>query len=133
MLNYTGISLAFGSIIAYCLPRQDIMPAPIRSRVFYVLSRLSFGMYLNHFWFMAPVIAFIRAHGPDPWAHPTVFSLLNFSAMALASAALATLTFCLIEHPFLQLRERILAHGRRPVAAPAASPALAEAAAGGGS
>jgi peptidoglycan/LPS O-acetylase OafA/YrhL len=107
-LNYTGLGLAFGSLVCFALPRTESLPAVVRARPFYVLSRLSYGMYLNHQWITWPVFRALRSGGTVLESHPLVFNTLFFLILALCSTIAACVTFSLIEWPFLRLRTRLL-------------------------
>ncbi len=117
--NYTGFALVFGATIVFCLTRADSLPGIVRAKVFFWISRLSFGTYLVHQWFRPSVLDGLTAV-LDPKAAPTLFSFLNFALLALVGMAVALLTYCLIEHPFLRIRERILHPAPRPERLPAA-------------
>ena len=78
-------------------------------RLFYLLSRLSFGMYLNHpymvGWMNRQVnAAFVAGH-----LGPLLVSPVSFVCVTACSVTVAMATFCLIEHPFLILRTALLA------------------------
>ena len=130
VFNYTALALIFGSTICFCLTRGDVLPGIVRARVFYVLSRLSYGMYLNHQWMTWPVFEELR-RVPGLSERPAVFGVVYLTALATASALLALVTYCVIEFPFLRLRERIL-HGKpsrdraekQPPNAPEGTPAV---------
>ncbi len=110
VFNYTALGLIFGSTIGFCLTRADALPGIVRARAFYVISRLSYGMYLNHQWMTWPVFEALR-RVPGLSDHPAVFGGVYLTALAAASALLAVVTYCVIEFPFLRLRERVL-HGK---------------------
>lgn len=48
LLNFTALGLIYGSLELYGISSLPL-PNILRSRVFYLVSRLSFGLYLNHF------------------------------------------------------------------------------------
>ena len=78
---------------------------------FYIVSRLSYGMYLNHFGLLERASALLlgwRVKGGEPafW----ILYLVNL----MASMAIAFVTFQLIEWPFLQIRARWLASKKQP-------------------
>ena len=118
---FTGVTLVFGALVWYLLCKRPAWVGPLEHRAFYVLSRLSFGMYLNHEYLHEPTAAAARAALPA--AVPAVAHNVVVAAVLFAlSAAVSVVTFCAIEHPFLLLRERVLA-ARRPAAGAAPSPA----------
>jgi peptidoglycan/LPS O-acetylase OafA/YrhL len=127
---FLALALIFGGVTValLALPRRQV--GPLAATPFFTLSRLSFGMYLNHF-------AVIH------WAGPTLAAAvrrvvganvvaigLTLALVVACSAAIAALTFVLVERPFLLLRERAV---RRPAAVPAGvlAPRTAEVASGG--
>ena len=75
------------------------------------MSRLSYGMYLNHFGLLARLGALLlplRHRGGEAafWA--------LYVVSILASVAIAFVTFQLIEWPFLQIRARWLETKKQP-------------------
>ncbi len=85
---------------------------------FYPFSRLAYGMYLNHFWFLHGSTAWtIHTFGPL-LPSPTLVFVLGLMVGTGISAGVAAISFILIEHPFLQLREHLLGD-REAVPAPA--------------
>jgi len=98
--NFTALALIYGSFTLVGMAATRI-PAALRWHGFYVISRLSFGMYLNHFGLLDRLFAYLggwRDSGGAPafWACAAISLLL--------SIGLAGLTFLLIEWPFLRLR-----------------------------
>jgi peptidoglycan/LPS O-acetylase OafA/YrhL len=104
LFNFSALALIYGA--ATCL---GMGPRP-RSRIlnwhgFYLISRLSYGVYLNHFGLLPRLHAVLggwRESGGEPafW----VCYVLCF----LACLAFAAVTFQLIEWPFLRIRSRWL-------------------------
>ena len=115
IFDFTGLALFFGSFVWLGLQRPLAL---FNSRLFYWLSRLSFGMYLNHAY-MCPWI--VRAFLPRlPFsAHFLVLTnLIGVVVITMLSAAIALVTFCCVEYPFLQLRKTVLErHSKRLVSA----------------
>ena len=110
-LNFTGLALLFAAVIWWGIQgRQQWMS----SHVFYLGSRLSFGMYLNHPYLIQPVSRLVQRLGPQAhmpgWGAPLIAVIV-----ACLSALLSCVTFCLVEHPFLLLRTVLL---RRKEAVP---------------
>lgn len=104
IFDFSALAVLFGSFVWLGLQRN----IPIfNSRIFFWISRLSFGMYLNHEYLapwvvkdLVPHLFFSRMH-----------LLSNLAAVLLlivASGSVALVTFCLVEHPFLQLRKIVL-------------------------
>jgi peptidoglycan/LPS O-acetylase OafA/YrhL len=105
---FLSLALIYGSIMVVLLALGPNNLRPLKARAFYTISRLSYGMYLNHFavlrW-IAPSIA--RAAKVIGGQNPaTVF--VSLSAVVVCSATFAAATFVLVEHPFLLLRGRML-------------------------
>ena len=102
-LNFAGLAVLFASMVWWGIYAK---PQWLGSRLFYVGSRLSFGMYLNHPYLIRPVAVVVaRLHaGTLPlWGAPVIAAVV-----ACLSAVIAFGTFCLVEHPFLLLRTVLL-------------------------
>jgi peptidoglycan/LPS O-acetylase OafA/YrhL len=99
VFNFTGLGLIYGSMELYGISALPL-PRVLRWRGFYVVSRLSFGLYLNHFGMLALLHLNL--------AHWSKHSLSNFWAVYLLCLAVcllvAMVTFLLIEWPFLRIR-----------------------------
>lgn len=112
---FTGLALIYGGLTLFMLRDQSWISRISRWRGFHVLSKLSYGMYLNHPFLLPWVIA--RA-GHTGGGFDGVHFAGVYAATTLASIAAAAITYCVVEHPFLALRERWLAgrRARAPVA-----------------
>lgn len=106
---FTGLAVFFGSLVWLGLTSRS---AWFRSRLFYWISRLSFGMYLNHAYLIGPTVNGIVPHFQFLPQSSIQAQLLGTLILTGLSAALATVTFCLVEHPFLQLRMLLLEPNR---------------------
>ncbi|GJG87757.1 acyltransferase [Gemmatimonadetes bacterium T265] len=108
---FLALALIFGAVTVALLAAGPVLPAIVRARAFFTVSRLSYGMYLNHRaimrWIAPPVVRGLRGGLGE---HPTTIALALLFALA-CSAAVAAVTFVLVERPFLLLRERML-HAR---------------------
>jgi peptidoglycan/LPS O-acetylase OafA/YrhL len=104
VLIFTGLALFFGSLVWFGLNSGVRL---FRSRLFYWISRLSFGMYLNHPYLVNGALAIAPRHGWFARA-PVASQLIGTLILVIASSTVAILTFCLVEHPFLNLRARLL-------------------------
>ena len=109
VFNYTVYALLFGSITWFLLARRRVWLAVLELRLFYVLSRLSFGMYLNHFYLHEPMARFGLDRLPLADSMTVAHHAASFALFVAASAGVALLTFALIESPFLRLREWVYA------------------------
>ncbi len=107
VFEYTFLALMFGGLAWYSLQAtaQNLLVKVMSWRGFYLISKLSFGMYLMHQYAMdfigEQTLALLP--GTHPALQFAVFSLANL-AVAMGSAALG---FVVVEHPFLRLRGRL--------------------------
>ncbi|MES2179394.1 MAG: acyltransferase [Gemmatimonadota bacterium] len=109
---FLSLGLVYGAITFLLLDERAQRWGFVRLRGFYTLSRLSYGMYLNHFvlvhWVEKPMAAWLPTLVP-----PTLASILGLGIFFASSIAVAAVTFVLVERPFLLVRERWLhAHAR---------------------
>lgn len=118
-LSYTALGLIYGSLVLIGLH------APVLNRVaswrgFHVISRLSYGVYLNHLVIIEGLQSFMRRHVAPASTNPFVFIFTFLGLMGL-SLITAFVTFSLIEKPFLNWRERWMSESKpvTQVAAPA--------------
>jgi peptidoglycan/LPS O-acetylase OafA/YrhL len=105
LFNYTALALIFGAAALWGIGLEKT-PRPLAWHGFYIISRLSYGMYLNHFGLLSrlrELLLGVRHSGGEAafWALYLVSLLL--------SLAIAFVTFQLIEWPFLQIRARWMA------------------------
>ena len=105
IFDFSVLALFFGSLVWLGLQRPIHL---FNSRIFYWISRLSFGMYLNHEymcpWIVRTVLAKLPVSG-----HLLVFTnLAGVVIVTILSALIALVTFCFVEHPFLQMRKAVL-------------------------
>ncbi len=105
IFEFSGLAIFFASVVWWGVSTETKW---FSQHIFYLISRLSFGMYLNHEWF-APTLA----RRVLPALGLMHFGLIpaeaaGFVLLALTSMAVAAVTFCLIEHPFLMLRTALL-------------------------
>ncbi|HEY0780467.1 MAG TPA: acyltransferase [Gemmatirosa sp.] len=121
---FLALALIYGAITVGLLAVGPALPNVLRARGFFTISRLSYGMYLNHFavlrWIVPPVARGLRGALGDHRA--TVALALLFALVC--SAAIAAITFVVVERPFLLLRERVL-HARPALGVPAGEAAVA--------
>ncbi len=103
-LSFLGLALLFGSLVWW---GRTITAKFFDAHIFYLVSRLSFGMYLNHEYMEQWVVSH-TAHWPLFGPHPALASAASFLVLAACSMAVSTCTFLLIEHPFLVLRTAVL-------------------------
>jgi peptidoglycan/LPS O-acetylase OafA/YrhL len=114
VLDFTGITLLFGAMVYFLLARPATRwLAPLRSWPFYLLSRLSYGMYLNHEYMANWVADVTFRYLPFGDRLPALNNAAGVILLTIISAGVAAVTFCVVEHPFLKLRDYLL---RRKVA-----------------
>ena len=107
--SFTEVALLFGACARFAISPMALRVPLLDSKFFYVVSRLSFGMYLNHRYFESFVVdLFIQR---VPVTQPGVQFLAIYATLSLVSSLVALGTFCLVEHPFLALRSRWLERG----------------------
>ena len=100
LFNFTALGLIYGAFVMYGI---SVLPFPsvLRWRGFYVTSRLSFGLYLNHVGVLSrlhPILIGWRTRGGE-------FGFWGCYLLSLAACLLvAALTFQFIEWPFLRIR-----------------------------
>ena len=102
---FLALGLIYGSLTFLVLADRSPLTRPLRARVFYPFSRLAYGMYLNHFWFAHWSTAWTIAHLSGILRSPVLVFIAGLLFGTAISASVAVITFILIEHPFLMLRE----------------------------
>ncbi len=99
VFNFSALGLIFGGVT---LAGFHAPQALFNWKGFYLISRLSYGIYLNHFGLVPITSDFLL-----PWqAQGSLYFFAAYGLTFLACTAFAALTFLLIEYPFLRLRER---------------------------
>ena len=115
---FTALGLIYGSLALWLMIDRSWVHRVASWRVFYPVSRLSYGMYLNHFYILPAMtawsVAALRARG----ASEPVWFFGGLLTGVLTSMLAAAITFLLVERPFLLLRDRLLGT-RHENAAPA--------------
>jgi len=110
---FTAVNLVFGTVVFLALETQVAEWRMWKSLPFYWISRLSFGMYLNHEYFLDFVSNVFQQWVPVAYIGAGLHSLLAAVALVLLSASIALVTYCLIEYPPLYWRDRWLAQQKR--------------------
>jgi peptidoglycan/LPS O-acetylase OafA/YrhL len=119
---FLALGLIFGGATYFGMVDRSLLTRPLHAWAFYPISRLSYGMYLNHFVVFPGSTAWVVRHGGGL---PTTVVFLGGLLLAVViSISVAIVTFLLVEQPFLQLRARLLAGRRQRVAAPVLETAL---------
>ena len=100
---YSTVAISYGALALMFLRIR--LPFPLRSKAFYVISRLSFAVYLIH-W---SLFEYVMPYHTQFFGKGFRSLLCGFVIWGTVSLALAFITFSFIELPFLKLRDRLLA------------------------
>jgi peptidoglycan/LPS O-acetylase OafA/YrhL len=119
IFSFTALGLIFGACTYFVLVDRSVLTRPLHAFGFYPISRLSYGMYLNHFLVLPGSTAWSLTHVPGPLTGRFIVGLVVGTVISIGAALV---TFLLVEHPFLQLRARWL-RGDRGHTASEVSPA----------
>jgi len=106
---YSIVAISYGTLTLLLLRIQ--LPSPLRSKAFYIVSRLSFGVYLLH----PGVFKYVMPYHVRLFGNGFVSYLLAFVLWGTATLVLAFVTFSVIELPFLKLRDRLLIRKTAPL------------------
>lgn len=106
---FTALGLIFGACTYCALVDRSWLTRPLHAFAFYPVSRLSYGMYLNHFLVLPGSTAWTIENAPGPMPLRFFLGLLLGTVISIAAAVV---TFLLIEHPFLELRRVLLSADR---------------------
>ncbi len=109
LFAFTALGLIFGSATYFVLVDRSWLTRPLHAVVFYPISRLSYGMYLNHFYVIPGSTAWAIHYLPGPTLIVFLGGLLLGTVISIGAA---TVTFLLVEHPFLALRHAWLSRPR---------------------
>jgi peptidoglycan/LPS O-acetylase OafA/YrhL len=105
---FAALGLIYGGLTLWMLWDRSFLSDLARWRIWYPVSRLSYGMYLNNYSIL-PGITYAVFIWTRRVSHSTVVgSLVGLVAGTLVSMAVATISFVLVERPFLILRDRKL-------------------------
>jgi peptidoglycan/LPS O-acetylase OafA/YrhL len=119
LFSFTGLGLMYGGLVGLGLRAGPRVRQLTAWRAFHVLSRLSFGMYLNHFEVLPRLLPRLTRALVPMVGSGWLLAAVSYLIAILASAVVATVTFVLIEEPFLALREKWDARHRPVRAVPA--------------
>jgi peptidoglycan/LPS O-acetylase OafA/YrhL len=109
LFAFTALGLIFGAVTYFVLVDRSWLTRPLHAFTFYPISRLSYGMYLNHFYVAPESTAWAVRHVPGPPHVVFIGGLLLGTAISIGAA---TVTFLVVEHPFLKLRQAWLSRAR---------------------
>lgn len=107
VFDFSALALVFGAVAWYGIRTSSRI---FNARIFYWISRLSYGMYLNHEYFCPWMAQSVMPRLGFLMHAPVLANLVDLLLLTALSIALSLITFCLIEHPFLEMRKRILGH-----------------------
>jgi len=105
---FLALALIYGTMVLLSLALGSEHLRFLRVRPFYTLSRLSYGMYLNHFAVLRWIGPGIARAAKVIGGQSALSICLSLVAVVACSASFAAVTFVLVEHPFLALRGRVL-------------------------
>jgi peptidoglycan/LPS O-acetylase OafA/YrhL len=124
LFSFVALGLIFGGLTYWVLLDRSPLTRWLGWHGWYPVSRLSYGMYLNHWWALPFTNHWIVAGLQRVTDEPVIVYVGGLVLGTLVSIAVAAVTFVLIEHPFLVIRDEYLSATRRPVrhgAAPASA------------
>lgn len=103
LFAYSALALIYGSATFWAICAKRV-PALFRRKEFHIVSRLSYGMYLNHVYIMGLLSrSLFIAMGSG-----IVGYCISGVVVWMLSIIVAFVTFALVELPFLDYRERWL-------------------------
>jgi peptidoglycan/LPS O-acetylase OafA/YrhL len=106
IFSYSALALIYGGFALFGL-RIQLANRLTSWRGLFVISRLSYGTYLNHLALIEAVPqSWVRSIGSSFGSNPAAFAAA-FALVCAVSLSLAFVTFALIERPALQWRERL--------------------------
>jgi peptidoglycan/LPS O-acetylase OafA/YrhL len=114
IFSFSGLALIFGGLALFVLRDRSLFTRFASARAFYITSRLSYGMYLNHFQVLPLFIPLFAKTSLNAY----LAFFVGYPIALLSSMTVAAVTFLTIESPFLQLRDQWLMkrRGRIPAA-----------------
>lgn len=113
IFTFTAIGLIFGSVTLWLMWDRSMLSSPANWRIWYPISRLSFGMYLNHLTFFPIFITAFTLFVLDASGSPTVASIIGVTVGIAVSMVFSVFTFVLVERPFLLWRAKWVAARKR--------------------
>jgi len=107
VFEFSSLAVVFAAVAWFGIRTNSGI---FNSRIFYWISRLSYGMYLNN-EYLCPWMARSVMPRFTFLAHlPALANMVDLLLLTSLSIALSLATFCLIEYPFLEMRKRVLGH-----------------------
>lgn len=110
---YLALALVYAVAVWFLWNARGVVDRVARLRVFHVIARLSFGMYLNH---LIDRDAVTRAQAIAATLTSSVFvqCVLALVIVTLESALLALVTYLFVEQPWLRARALLVAGSHSP-------------------
>lgn len=108
LFPFLALGLIFGGATYWALCDRSWMSKPLRLGVWYPISRLSYSMYLNHWWVWPDSSGAIVRATQSVLSNPTAVFLVTLIIGTALSVLIAAVMFVVVEHPFLVLRDRVL-------------------------
>lgn len=105
----TTLALIFGSTTLWLLWDRSVLSWPASWRIWYPVSRLSYGMYLNHFFLLSGITGWVTLRAIEVTGSVHLAAYVGIVTGVLVSMAFAAVTFVCVERPFLLLRARWIA------------------------
>lgn len=116
---FFGLALIFGGLTIWLLLDRSWVTRLLHGHGFYVISRLSYGIYLNHLLIMLWLSPWLLAVLAKQFGSGTLICVVTMLIVMTCSLVGAAVTFVFIEHPFLRLRGRVMQPRAQPVIATA--------------
>jgi len=114
VFSFFSLALIYGGATVALLATRPAQLAALRIPPIYTLSRLSYGMYLNHFAVLRWIGPFVARGAKAIAGTGPIAICLTLGGVIVSSALVALVTFVLIEHPFLVIRSRRFSSPPRP-------------------
>lgn len=106
LFTYTSLGIFFGAFIFYLINSKDLFITFMSHRLFYLIARLSFGVYISH----TMVVWFLEVLGwfKQVFVNNEIHLLTTFTLLLVISCLISSITYIIIEHPALKYRSQIL-------------------------
>lgn len=108
LFPFLALGLVYGGTTYWALCDRSWLSAPLRWRFWYPISRLSYSMYLNHWWVWPESNRYIVRAVQQVIPNATGVFVVSMLIGTALCVAIASLMFVIVEHPFLMVRDRML-------------------------
>lgn len=105
---FTALGMVYGGLTLWMLWDRSPLSAVARWRIWYPISRLSYGMYLNNFVIFPGITYAVFTGVRSATGSMVVGSIFGLLTGTIVSMCVAAFTFTVVERPFLILRDRVL-------------------------